>query len=70
MPLRDYPNNDPFENQDVIPFLTTEELRTLSNLKEMRRSLAAIINHFEQEEGNIFKAARSRVPEGGENHVD
>jgi hypothetical protein len=59
-----------FQNQDIIKFLTTEELRILSNLKEMRRSLAAIINHFEQEEGAIFVAVRARLPKEGENHVD
>lgn len=69
MPLRDCPSNDPFENQDVIPFLTTEELRELSNLKELRRSTSAALTYFEEREGAIFKSARARLPKEGENNV-
>lgn len=69
MSLRDYPD-DRFQNQDVIPFLTTEELRELSNLKELKLSGIAALRYFEEREGVIFKAARARVPEGGKNHVD
>lgn len=69
MSLRDFPN-DAFENQDIIKFLTTKELQDLSNFKEMRRSLALIIRHFEEKESTIFQAVRARVPKGGENHVD
>jgi hypothetical protein len=71
MPLRDYPNNDPFENQDAIPYLTTEELRELSNLKELTRSNIATLRYFEEREGVIFKAARARLPkEGPVNEAD
>jgi hypothetical protein len=70
MPLRDYPSSDPFENQDIIHLLTTEELRELSNLKELRVSNIATLRYFEEREGVIFKAARARVTEGGEKHVD
>ena len=71
MPLRDYPSNDPFANQDVIPYLTTEELRELSNLKELTRSNIATLRYFEEREGAIFKAARARVPkEGPVNEAD
>jgi len=70
MPLRDYPGSDPFENQDVIPYLTTEELRELSNLKELTRSTIGTLKYFEEREGAIFSAARARTSEGGENHVD
>jgi len=65
MSLRDYPDSDPFQNQDVIPYLTTEELRELSNLKELTRSNIATLRYFEEREGTIFKAARTRMPEGG-----
>ena len=66
MPVRNYPSSDPFANQDVIPFLTTDELRELSNLKELRVSNAATLRYFEEREGAIFKAARARVPKGGQ----
>jgi len=69
MPLRDYPSNDPFDNQDVIPYLTTEDLRELSNLKELRISNAATLRYFEEREVAIFKAARARLPKGGETNV-
>ncbi len=62
---KDHP--DAFENQDIIHLLTVDELRDLSNLKEMRRSLAAITRYFEEREGAIFQAARSR--QGGESNV-
>jgi len=65
MPLRDYPSSDPFENQDVIPYLTVEELRELSNLKELRRSTTAALTYFEEREGAVFKAARARLPKEG-----
>jgi hypothetical protein len=70
MSLRDFPSNDPFENQNLIPYLTTEELRELSGLKELKRSNIATLRYFEEREGAIFKAVRSRLPKGGENHVD
>ncbi len=65
MSLRDYPNNDPFKNQDVIPYLTTEELRELSNLKELKRSNIATLNYFEEREGAIFSTARTRIADAG-----
>jgi hypothetical protein len=65
MPLRDYPNNDPFKNQDVIPYLNTEELRELSNLKELTRSNISTLRYFEEREGTIFKEARTRIPPKG-----
>ncbi len=65
MSLRDYPGSDPFENQDIIHLLTVEELRELSNLKELRRSTLAIMNYWEEREGVIFKEARARVPQQG-----
>jgi len=65
MSLRDYPGSDPFENQDVIPFLTMEELRELSNLKELRVSNIATLRYFEEREGVIFKQARTRIPPKG-----
>jgi hypothetical protein len=65
MPLRDYPSSDPFQNQDVIPFLTTEELRELSNLKELTRSNIATLRYFEEREGAIFKAGRDRISPKG-----
>lgn len=61
MSLRDYPSNDPFKNQDVIPYLTTEELRELSNLKELKRSNIATLRYFEEREGTIFTMARARI---------
>jgi hypothetical protein len=68
MSLRDYP--DAFENQDIINLLSTEELRELSNLKEMRRSLTAVIGYMQERESGIFKAVRARLPKQGEPHVD
>lgn len=62
---RDYP--DAFANQDVIKFLTTLECMELSNLKEMRRSLAATIDYLDGRESVIFQAVRVR--QGGENNV-
>ncbi len=70
MPLRDFPSSDPFENQYIIQFLTTEELRELSNLKELRRSTTAALTYFEEREGAIFSTVRARLPKEGENHVD
>jgi hypothetical protein len=61
MSLRDYPSNDPFENQDIINFLTTEELRELSNLKELKQSNIATLKYFEEREGTIFKVVRARI---------
>ena len=59
----DYP--DAFENQDIIHLLTVDELRELSNLKELRRSTSAILHYFEERESSIFSAARIRTSEGG-----
>lgn len=51
--MRDFPSNNPLENQDVIPYLTTEELRELSSLKELRRSNIATLRYFEEREGVV-----------------
>jgi hypothetical protein len=56
----DHPN-DAFENQDLIPHLNVNELRELSNLKEMRRSLLATICYFEERESSIFTEVRIRL---------
>lgn len=69
MSVRDYPSSDPFENQDIIHLLTVDELRELSNLKELRRSTSAILHYFEEREGAIFSAARTRTSKGGESNV-
>lgn len=57
--------NDAFTNQDVIKHLTTSEFRELSNLKEIRRSLAAVVHYLENREGAIFAAARIRIADAG-----
>lgn len=49
-----------FRNQDIVSKLTTAECMQLSNLKEMRRSLMAIIEYMNQEESAIFAEARAR----------
>lgn len=64
----DYP--DVFVNQDILDSLTIEELRELSNLKELRKSTTAALTYFEEREGAVLSAARARTSEGGENHVD
>ena len=70
MPLRDYPN-DALGNEDVVEFLSSEELKELHRLNEMRRSLAAVGDYLNGQESIIFSTARSRVPEGGPvNEVD
>jgi hypothetical protein len=56
-----------FKNQDLLNQLSTSEFMQLSNLKEMRRSLAAVVDYLEREENAIFQAARSR--QGGEPNV-
>jgi len=63
----DHPN-DVFENQDLIPHLNVNELRELSNLKEMRRSLAAVIDYFEERQSVIFAEARIRIAQGVAEH--
>lgn len=63
MSLRDFPSSDPFENQDIIHLLTTEELRELSGLKELKRSNIATLRYFEEREGAIFRAVRARQGE-------
>ena len=65
MPLRDFPN-DALGNEDVIDFLSSEELKELHKLNEMRRSLAAVGDYLNDQESIIFKTARGRAPEGGE----
>jgi hypothetical protein len=61
-----------FQNQDLIPIMTTLELKEISDIKEIKRSLNATINYLESRESSIFAVVRARVPqkEEGENHVD
>jgi hypothetical protein len=54
-----------FRNQDIIDELTTSEAMQLSNLKEMRRSLAAVVDYLEREESAIFTAVRTRITDQG-----
>lgn len=71
MPLSDFLSNDPSQNQTIINILTVDELRELSNLKELRISNIATRRYFEEREEVIFTAARARVPkEGLANEVD
>lgn len=55
----------PFHNQHLVDKLTKEQLMELSNIKEMRRSLMAVIYYLEAKEGRIFDEARAR--QEGEN---
>ena len=57
-----------FQNQDLIPAMSTGELKEISDIKEIKRSLNATIVFLENRERAIFQAARAR--QGGENHVD
>jgi hypothetical protein len=54
-----------FKNQDLLDSLTTAELMQLSNFKEMRRSLAAVVDYLEKQEGAIFASARTRIADQG-----
>jgi len=69
MPLRDFPN-DALRSEDVIGFLSSDELGELHKLNEMRRHLAAVVDYLNGQESIIFSAARARSSEGGETHVD
>jgi len=55
----------PLENEDVIEFLSSEELKELRALSGMRRSLAVVLDYLDGQESIIFSAARTRIPEGG-----
>ena len=60
-----------FQNQDLIPAMTTLELKEVSDIKEIKRSLNATIRYLENRESSIFAVVRARLPkEGGESHVD
>jgi hypothetical protein len=61
MPTLDHPN-DAFHNQDIVHLLTVDELRELSNLKELRRSTTATLSYFQEREKYIFSQARTRQP--------
>jgi hypothetical protein len=60
-----YNPNDAFANQDILHFLTVEELRELSNLKELMRSVRAVLNYFQERESGVFKTARTRIADAG-----
>jgi hypothetical protein len=53
--------NDAFANQDILHLLTVNELRELSNLKELMRSVRAVLNYFQERESEVFKTARTRI---------
>jgi len=55
----------PLGNEDIIEFLSSDELGDLHRLNEMRRSLAVVLNYLNGQESIIFSAARARVPKGG-----
>ncbi len=60
-----------FQNQDLIPAMTTHELKEISDIKEIKRSLNATIRYLENRESSIFAVVRDRLPkQGGESHVD
>ena len=60
-----------FRNQDLIDKCTTVELMQLANIREMCRSLSAVIDYLEREQESVFRAVRARLPmaEGGESNV-
>lgn len=49
-----------FQNQDLIPVMTTLELKEISDIREIKRSLAATINYLENRESTFFTAVRTR----------
>ena len=51
-----------FRNQDLIPAMTTLELKEISDIREIKRSLTATIEYLESRESNIFQAVRARAP--------
>lgn len=57
--------NDAFANQDILHLLTVTELRELSNIKEMCRSVRAVLNYFIERESEVFKTARTRISDAG-----
>jgi hypothetical protein len=57
--------NDAFANQDILHLLTVSELRELSNLKELMRSVRAVLNYFQERESEVFKTARTRINASG-----
>ncbi len=59
-----------FRNQDLIPTMTTLELKEVSDIREMKRSLTATIDYLEIREQVIFAMARGRTSNaaGGVHH--
>jgi hypothetical protein len=55
--VMNYPD---FEQRELVNKMTASELMQLANLKEMRRSLEAVVSYMQQEEEAVFKAARER----------
>jgi len=49
-----------FQNQDLIPTISTIELKEVSDIREIKRSLNATIEYLENRESAIFSAARTR----------
>ena len=56
-----------FWNQDLIPAMSPIELKEISDIKEIKRSLNATIIYLENRERSIFSAVRAR--QGGESNV-
>ena len=66
--MEEYPA---FQNQDLIPIMSTIELKEISDIKEIKRSLCATISYLESRESSIFAAVRARLPkEGPVNEAD
>lgn len=59
-----------FQNQDLIPIMSTIELKEISDIKEIKRSLSATIRYLSNRENSIFSAVRARLPKEGEPYVD
>ncbi len=51
-----------FHNQDLIPIMTTFELKEVSDIMEIKRSLTATIEYLENRESTIFTSVRARAP--------
>jgi hypothetical protein len=66
---KEYPDAFGNPSPDINSLLTCSELMELSNLKEIRLSLAVIMAYLENRESIIFAAARVRADEGGRGDV-
>lgn len=53
-----------FQNQDLIPAMSTIELKEISDIEEIKRSLNATIGYLENRESSIFAVVRARLPKG------